>query len=120
ESAGIAPYAGPVYVRLIACRACPKNRTPGERWDARPDADNLFKGCGDSISGNVFKKSGKDATGKKIRSANMPPMPTGRIIADDNQVTDVSIQKVYWSRSLVWIQVVAVDPHHPGPFPFAK
>lgn len=121
ESNGVAPYRGPVWAVVYLCRKCPRGRRPGDRWDARPDADNLFKGLGDSISGNVFKKAGVDpATGREIPARLMPPSPIGRILHDDNLVTDVSIFKRYWTRDLCRIQVVAVARNDPGPYPFSE
>jgi Holliday junction resolvase RusA-like endonuclease len=113
ESNGVAPYQGPVYLVVYICRKAPRGREPGDRWDARPDADNLFKGLGDAISGNVFKEAGEGTPARL-----MPPCPVGRILADDKLVTDVDIRKRYWHRSLCHVSVVAVARHDPGPYPF--
>lgn len=121
ESTGQAPYRGPVHLIVYVCRKAPRGRRPGDRWDARPDADNLFKGLGDAVSGNVFKAAGVDPeTGNPIPARLMPPSSVGRILADDNLVTDVVILKRYWTRPLCYLEVVAVDRHDPGPYPFSE
>lgn len=121
ESRGIAPYRGPVIVRVVACVKAPRKSMIGYRWDKRPDIDNLFKGLGDSISGNVFRKPTKDPeTGKTISVIHQPASPIGRVIEDDRQTTDIEVKKRYWSRPLVWIEVVAVDPFDPGPYLFSS
>jgi Holliday junction resolvase RusA-like endonuclease len=121
EAAGVPPYSGPVRVEVYVCRECPRGKRPGDVWAARPDIDNLFKGLGDSISGNVFKKKTRDPhTGESLPARLAPPSPVGRVLADDNQIIEVHITKLYWTHALAWIRVVAVAPSAAGPFPFSS
>lgn len=107
EAAGVAPYHGPVSVRFWLCRKAPDGFKPGDVWDARPDGDNLGKALKDAVSGNAFKSQRES-----------PPHPTGRVIVDDNLVVESRFQKLYWSRHLAFIEIVAVDKTLSGPFPF--
>jgi Holliday junction resolvase RusA-like endonuclease len=105
EAAGKVPYLAPVLLRLVFCRATKTKKRWGTPWPTRPDIDNLTKGCADSLTGNVFKKPAKG-----VPARLMPPSPVGRILADDNLVTDLDIRKRWWKTSGVLVEIVAVDP----------
>ena len=120
EQAGIPPYNAPVEVHLYLCRKAPAGVAPGTRWARRPDWDNLSKGICDSVSGNVFKKivKGGGPGGEDLPARLAPPSPIGRILADDNIVTDAVVRKRYWTRGLVFVRVIAVAVADSGPYPF--
>jgi Holliday junction resolvase RusA-like endonuclease len=120
QANGRDPYRGPVEVVVYLCRACPRGRRPGDVWDTKPDVDNLYKGIPDAISGNVFKAAVKGGAedGGDLPACAAPPSPVGRLLADDKQVTDVTVRKRYWFRPLVFVRVVAAAPRDLGPYPF--
>lgn len=118
EAAGVPPYEGPVAVELWFCRAVKVKRRRATRCTARPDWDNLAKGVCDALSGNVFRVWQKRKRPTDPKPMPPPPSPIGRLMADDNQVSDAMVFKRYWSRDLVYIKVVAVDPRDDGPYPF--
>jgi Holliday junction resolvase RusA-like endonuclease len=121
EAAGRPTCCVPVEIEIYFCRKAPRGVAPGTRCGRRPDLDNLTKGFADSISGNVFKKAFvSPATGKTIPARLAPPSPIGRVLLDDNVVTDLRTHKLYWTRSLVWVRVITVTSVNPGPFPFAR
>jgi Holliday junction resolvase RusA-like endonuclease len=111
EANGIKPYGYPVKLVTYFCRKAPSKKLIGTWWGKRPDVDNLQKALSDCITGNVLKQVPKRKKGDpRVSNSSIPPSPIGRILTDDNVVTSLDVQKIYWHESCAWIEVVALGP----------